>query len=204
MPPARPLRGEEHPVAAIHQHAVENLRFIRETMEGASSFTAVSGAGGVGMGLTALAAAALTGGPPFGGRWLAVWIGSAVVAFLIGTLAMRRKARARKMGLLSRPGRKFALGLAPPLIVAALLTAALYQSGRPELLPGMWLLLYGAAVITGGAFSVRIVPAMGACFMAVGAVALFAPASWNNWLLAVGFGGLHIAFGAVIARRHGG
>jgi hypothetical protein len=191
-------------VEAIHQHAVENLRFIRETMEGASSFTAVSGVGGIGMGLTALAASILAGGAPSPGRWLLVWLSSALVAFLLGTLAMRRKARRFKMGLLSRPGRKFALGLAPPLIVAALLTAALYRAGRLDLLPGMWLLLYGAAVTTGGAFSVRIVPAMGACFMILGAVALFAPPSWSNMLLAAGFGGLHIAFGAVIARRHGG
>ncbi|HXG34369.1 MAG TPA: hypothetical protein VNJ11_13460 [Bryobacteraceae bacterium] len=204
MRPLRPLHRPEPAVEAIHQHAVENLRFIRETMEGASSFTAVSGAGGIGMGLTALAAGILAGGPPAPGRWLLVWLSSALVAFLIGTLAMRRKARRFKMGLFSRPGRKFALGLAPPLIVAALLTAALYRAGRVDLLPGMWLLLYGAAVTTGGAFSVRIVPAMGACFMVVGTVALFAPPSWSNLLLAAGFGGLHIAFGAVIARRHGG
>ena len=199
-----PLRRPEPPVEAIHQHAVENLRFIRETMEGASSFTAVSGVGGIGMGLTALVAGMLAGRPPSTGRWLFAWLSSALVAFLIGTLAMRRKARRFKMGLLSRPGRKFALGLAPPLIVAALLTAALYRAGRLDLLPGMWLLLYGAAVTTGGAFSVRIVPAMGACFMILGAVALFAPPSWSNMLLAAGFGGLHIAFGVVIARRHGG
>jgi hypothetical protein len=204
MRPLRPLRRPEPPVEAIHQHAVENLRFIRETMEGASSFTAVSGVGGIGMGLTALGAGILAGGPPSAGRWLLVWLSSAVVAFLIGTLAMRRKARRFKMGLLSRPGRKFALGLAPPLIVAALLTAALYRAGRLDLLPGVWLLLYGAAVTTGGAFSVRIVPAMGVCFMVLGAVALFAPPSWSNLLLAAGFGGLHVAFGAVIARRHGG
>ncbi len=204
MRPLRPLRRPEPAVQAIHQHAVENLRFIRETMEGASSFTAVSGTGGIGMGLTALAAGILAGGPPAPGRWLLVWLSSALVAFLIGTLAMRRKARRFRMELFSRPGRKFALGLAPPLIVAALLTAALYRAGRVDLLPGMWLLLYGAAVTTGGAFSVRIVPAMGACFMVVGTAALFAPPSWSNPLLAAGFGGLHIAFGAAIARRHGG
>ncbi|MCS6951385.1 MAG: hypothetical protein RMK57_10320 [Bryobacterales bacterium] len=204
MRPAQSLRPAQASIEAIHRQAVENLRFIRKTMEGACSFTAVSGAGGIGMGLTACAAAVLAGGPPLGARWLAVWLSSSVVAFLIGALAMRHKARRHNIALLSRPGRKFALGLAPPLIVAALLTPALYRSGLPELLPAMWLLLYGAAIISGGAFSVRIVPAMGACFMTLGAVALLAPASWSNWLLAAGFGGIHIVFGAVIAWRHGG
>jgi len=100
------------------------------------------------------------------------------------------------------------LGLLPPLFAGALLTAVLLVSGMvallPGVLPGVWLLLYGTGVVTGGAFSVRTVPVMGLGFMALGAVALLAPPSWGDALLAAGFGGLHLLFGAVIAWRHGG
>jgi hypothetical protein len=89
------------------------------------------------------------------------------------------------------------------MLAGALLTAALYAGGMWSFLPGTWLLLYGAGVVSGGASSVRVVPMMGALFMACGAVALFAPA-WGALLLALGFGGLHIVFGIVIAVRYGG
>jgi len=59
-------------------------------------------------------------------------------------------------------------------------------------------------VVTGGAFSVRIVPAMGFAFMALGTVALLGPMIWSDWLLMAGFGGLHVLFGAIIGARYGG
>ena len=80
----------------------------------------------------------------------------------------------------------------------------LYRANMAGAIPGMWLLLYGTGVVTGGAFSVRIVPVMGLCFMALGAVALFCPPAWGSAFLGAGFGGLHILFGIVIARKFGG
>jgi hypothetical protein len=190
--------------AGLDSHALEEIRFIRQTLERAGSFTAVPGWGGVGMGITALAAAALAARQPTRAAWLAVWLGEAVVAVAIGGVAMARKARTGGQPLWTGPGRKFALALAPPLVAGALLTAALYGAGLATLLPGAWLLLYGTAVVTGGAFSVRVVPLMGVAFMGVGAAALFAPATWGDALLGAGFGGLHIVFGFLIARRYGG
>jgi hypothetical protein len=190
----------------LHAYAMDNLRYIRETIERAGSFTAVPGAGGVAMASTALAAAWLSNamGGPGTARWLAVWLAEAVAALTIGILATVRKSHRAGLPVLSGPGRKFAAGFAPAMLAGAPLTAALFVGGGAAFLPGAWLLLYGAAVVSGGAASVRVVPLMGCCFMAVGTVALFLPASLGDVALAVGFGGLHMLFGAIIAVKHGG
>lgn len=191
-------------VPAMHDKAMDNLRFIRETMERASSFTAVPGWGGVGMGMTALLASWLASRQTSPDAWLGVWLVAALIAVGTGAFATERKARRAGIPLFSGPGRKFALSLLPPLVAGALLTATLYRAGLLWALPPMWLLLYGTAVVTGGAFSVPIVPVMGTSLMMLGAAALFCPPSWGNWFMAAGFGGLQILFGTLIARRHGG
>ena len=173
-------------------------------MERAGSFTAVPGWGQVGVGATALVAALLAARQPTPELWLATWLGEAVVALGIGGATMVRKAVAVNDPLLSAPGRRAGLSFLPPMVVGGLLTVALSRAGLWPALPGTWLLLYGTGFVTGGAFSVRIVPVMGVCFMTLGAVALLGPAAWGNWLMAAGFGALHIVFGTLIARRHGG
>ena len=136
----------------IHTHAMDNLRYIRETMERAGSFTAVPGWGGVAMGVTALAAGLLAWRQPAPERMLAIWIGAAVLALVIGLLAMRLKSLRAEAPLISTPARKFALGSAPPLLAGALLTVVLLGTGTLDPIPGMWLLLFGAGVVSGGAF----------------------------------------------------
>ena len=189
---------------AIRAHAEENIRFIRDTMERASSFTAVPGVGGMAMGVTALAAAALASRQPTADLWLGIWLVEAIVAVAIGTVAMGRKARRTRSDLLSGPARRFLLTLTAPLGAGAVLTLVLARSGQTAILPGVWLLLYGTAVVSAGATSVRPVLAMGACFMLLGAAALASPSTWGDAYLAAGFGGVQIAFGARIAARHGG
>ena len=188
----------------LDSHAENNLRFIRATMERAGSFTAVPGWGGVAMGITALAAAAVSLLARNPGEWLAVWLAEACVAIAIGLWTMARKARRTNMDLFSGPARRFLLTLVPPLVAAALLTLAFERAGLVSLLPGVWLLLFGTAIVTGGAMSIRTVLVMGALFMLLGAAALFSPAGWGTAYLAAGFGGLQIGFGIAIARRHGG
>jgi hypothetical protein len=188
----------------LHSHAIEDLRFIRETMENAASFTAVPGWGGVAMGATALVAAGVAARQTSVAVWAAVWGVAAMCALAIGGLAILWKARRAQTPLLARPVRKFVLSLSPPILAGAILSVVLYRAGLFSLLPGVWLLLYGAGVVTGGAFSVKVVPVMGLCFMLAGILALFCPLSWGNWILAAGFGGLHVIFGAIIARRYGG
>jgi hypothetical protein len=195
----KPLR----PPDLAHDPAAD-LRFIRDTMERSTAFTAVPGWGQVFLGATALAAAALAARQSNSAAWLKVWLAEAFLAVLIAFLSMRWKANRRGLPLFTGPGRKVALGLFPPLIAGALLTFSLQRAGLESALAPAWLLLYGAGIITGGAYSVSIVPVMGLCFMATGALAVVAPAAWANYFLAAGFGGLHILFGFLIARRHGG
>jgi hypothetical protein len=198
----QPVPDPRAPIA-LHERAIDNLRFIRETMERATSFTAVSGLGYVLVGVTAAGAAVLAAAQPTPGRWLAVWLVELVVAGVISVGMTVRKARALGLPVRSQTGRKLALAFSPPMVVGALLTAAAFLSGDFDLIPGIWLALYGAGVMTGGAYSVRAIPAMGAAFIAVGAAALLAPAA-GDLLLGVGLGGLHVAFGLVIWRAYGG
>jgi hypothetical protein len=173
-------------------------------MERAAEFTAVPGWGGVAMGITALAAAYLASTQTTPIAWLRIWLVEAFVAVAIAAPAAATKAHRANSTLFSGPGRKFVLSFVPPILVGGLLTYALFHAGLFSALPGVWLLLYGTAIVTGGAFSVRIVPVMGLCLMALGGIALFAPATWGDVLMAAGFGMVHIGFGIWIARRFGG
>ena len=195
----------------IHDKALDNLEFIRSTMERAGSFTAVSGWGMVLIGVTALGMAQHAGAVPIAttygashSHWLLTWLLEAVLGVLIGVTSMIIKARRAGEAMTQGPARKFGLSVLPPFVVGALLTYVLWSAKQIQLLPAVWLLCYGAGVMTGGAFSLRVVPVMGLCFLALGAIALFTPPSWGAWLLAAGFGGLHILFGLIIARRYGG
>jgi uncharacterized membrane protein YjfL (UPF0719 family) len=187
----------------IDRRAADNLRFIRDTMERAGSFTAVPGWGGVVIGCTALLAGAIAA-PVSQRRAFFVWLVESGVALILAFVAVNLKSKRLALSLKSKAARRALLSFVPPLIAGAVLTAVLFRSGDLGVLPGLWLLLYGAAVVTGGAFSVRIVPVMGLCFMLTGAVSLVSPTAYGNLFLVLGFGILHIAFGAAIARRHGG
>lgn len=191
------------PIPLSHR-AIEDLRFIRRTMENGTAFTAVPGWGGVGMGVTALAAAVVAAGRTTPEGWLGVWAAEAIVAATLGGWAMERKARRVGLPVLSGTGRKVLLGFTPPAVAGIVLTLALWQAGVDGLIPGAWLLLYGVAVVAAGTFSVRVVPLMGVCFMVLGVLALLLAPGAGNALMALGFGGLHVVFGTIIARRHGG
>jgi hypothetical protein len=199
----RPISQQPAP-PGLAERAEDNLRFIRETMERAGSFTAVSGWGQVAIGITAVVAAWISSHTVLSDRWLAVWFGEATIAVAIAMGTTTWKVRDARVPMVSGPARKFALSFVPTMIAGAVLTGLLVTRGDHALLPALWMLLYGAAVVSAGTFSVRIVPVMGACFMACGVVALLMPALSRDVMMATTFGGLHMLFGALIARRHGG
>jgi len=199
------LRPESQPEPpALHERAMDNLRYIRETMELATAFTGISGWGEIAIGITALIASVIAAQQATFNAWLAVWIAEGLISLLIAGWSMDRKARAIEMPLGSGPGRKAVFSLTPPMLAGGLLTIVLVQAGLTNAIPGVWLLLYGTGVITGGMYSVRVVPIMGICLMTLGALALFSPPAFANWFMAAGFGGLHVVFGAIIVRKYGG
>lgn len=191
---------------ALRDYAVSNLRYIRETMERASAFTSIPGWGGVAIGVTALATTAIsesmTAWSPR--RWLTAWLIEAAIAATIGAVSMWLKARRAETRFMSGAARRFFISYFAPMIAGAILTATIVRTGSFDALPATWLLLYGAAFVSSGAFSLRVIPMMGVGFMLLGVAAAFLPLSVGNLLLGAAFGGLHIVFGAVIARNYGG
>ena len=191
-------------VDTLHGRAEDNLRFIRDAMSKAAQFTAIPGWGGVAMGVSAIAAAAAASRAADRSRWLELWLGEAAVAVLIAAVTMSRKAQRLNLLLDAAPARRFAFAYLPPLAAGAVLTAVFVQHGLTARLPGVWLLLYGVSIAVAGTFSIRVVQAMGLGFMGVGAAAFAAPAAYGDLFMAAGFGGLHMVFGFIIARKHGG
>jgi len=191
---------------ALRDHAVDNLRYIRDAMERASAFTSIPGWGGFLIGITALATTAIsepmTAWNPR--RWLITWLIEAAIAAAIGAVTMWRKGLHAETPFMSGAARRFFVSYFAPLIAGAVLTVAIMRGGTLETLPSVWLLLYGVAFVSSGAFSIRVIPVMGLCFMIFGILAAFVPLAVGNLLLGAAFGGLHIIFGLIIARNYGG
>jgi len=199
--------GESHRAQmlhSLHDKAVRDLRSIRAAMDGSSRFTGVSGWGEMAIGFVALISAWFASHALDRHAWLRVWLVAAALSFACGVGAMLWKAHRTGKSLFSRPARRFVFGLAPPMLVAAAITPLLYSHGLTGHLPALWLLLFGAGVVGGGAFSVEAVPLMGCSFMLLGAIALLLAPAWGDLFMALGFGGLHLLFGAWIWRRYGG
>jgi hypothetical protein len=189
----------------IRDHAADNLRYIREAMERAGAFTSIPGWGGFAIGLTAIATSILVA--PMvttPRRWLAAWLIDAVVAAVIGAATVALKGKRAGTSFTSVPTRRFFVSYGAPLIAGAVLTLALARAEAFGALPATWLLLYGTAFVSSGAFSIRVIPVMGVCFMLLGIAAALVPLAAGNVLLGAGFGGLHVIFGLIIARRFGG
>lgn len=207
MPKTQAIRQpdiEQNEPVNLSDRAIDNLRFIRETMERSTHFTAVPGYGGILMGVTAVAAAYIANQQVYLVNALTVWLAEAALAFLIGLLAMWQKTKISGGSLFSAPARKFAFGFAPPLIAGVIIVLGLWSYGHYDVMAPVCIVCYGVAVICGGSFSVPVVPVMGWCFLALGVVAFALPSNYGNLMMAASFGVLHIIFGAVIARRYGG
>jgi hypothetical protein len=200
-PQRRSLSAKPTPIDA---GAVENLRYIRDTIEAAGTFTTVPGKGCIAMGLTALAAAGLELAPALASSWLQIWVGAALMAAAAALFFMEEKAKAHGLSLRRAVARRFFMTLVPAFVAGGVLTAALVDEVARSSITGLWLLLYGCGLAACGVFAIPAVLAAGLAFMALGTVALGLPSAWSPGILALGFGGLHIALGVIITRDHGG
>jgi len=204
----------EDNIIPLHETAVDHLSVIRNTMEQSSRFTAIPGIGIVGMGVIAIIGTAVAAyrGTEF--WWFNTWLATAIVAGAFGFGAMALKAKASGQKLMNLPMRRFLLSYIPPMVAGMVLTELFFRTGQFDWLPGIWLLLYGASVVSGGTYSIRIVPIMGSVFMLLGILYFLFPvvlnvdigtgALWMDAAMGMGFGIVHIIFGTIIAVRHGG
>jgi hypothetical protein len=192
---------------AIDSHALGTLNYIRASIEAAGAF-AVPGIAGIAMGAVGMVATLVASIPALAGHWLQIWLIAALAAAASGVLLIARHARqpARGLMLYRGPARKFVLSLCPALLAGAVLTTVLWEEGLSLLIPGMWLVLYGCAVLSASmmtnAAMMRLIAMMGGLFVVCGLIAFLLPSRWHNFTLGVGFGSLHLLFGILIGRTN--
>jgi hypothetical protein len=186
---------------AIDSHALGTLNYIRASIEAAGAF-AVPGIAGIAMGGVGVLATVVASLPGLGAYWLEIWLLAAMAAAAIGAVLVARQSA--RVILYRGPARKFVLSLCPALLAGAALTVVFWQEGLTSLIPGMWLLLYGCAVLSASlmtnAAMVRLIALMGALFVVYGIIAFQLPIRWHNYTLGLGFGALHLLFGILIGR----
>jgi hypothetical protein len=187
----------------LDSHAAASLRYIRASMESATSF-AVPGSAGIAMGAVGLIAGVLASTPGLHRHWFAIWLTAAVLAGGLGGALVIRPSSLRGLALSGTPIRKFAFALLPCLFAGAVMTAVHWSSGNLHAIPGSWLLLYGCALVAASVPTTRTIGVMGGCFVGLGLLALLVPDDLQILMLGAGFGGLHVLFGFLIGRMgHG-
>lgn len=185
---------------ALDTHALGTLQYIRASID-AAGLLAVPGSAGIAMGAVGILAALLVSLKALAAHWLEIWLIAGLVAIAFGTILMAHQVISRGTTLYRGPLRRFLMCLCPPLLVGALLTWQLWQHAETGLIPGVWLLMYGCAVMAASTLTRRALAVMGALLAVLGIIALQAPVGYQNAVLGVGFGGLHLLFGMMIGGR---
>ncbi len=189
--------------AAIESRALGTLAYIRASIESSSSMD-VPGMAGIVMGIIGVLAAVAVSLPRLAPHWLAIWLIAAALALLLGGALVARQLVRRGHSRYLGPARRFLLCLCPTLLAGAVLTMVLESAGTTGLIPGMWLLLYGCAVLSASTVTTaeiaRLISIMGGLFAGLGLIAFALPAISHTVTLGLGFGLLHIIFGILIGR----
>jgi hypothetical protein len=189
--------------AAIESRALGTLAYIRASIESSSSLD-VPGMAGIVVGVIGLLAAIVVSLPRGAPHWLGIWLFAAAAALALGGALIARQIAQRGHARYWGPARKFLLCLCPALLAGGVLTLVLSSAGSVALIPGMWLLLYGCAVLSASTVTTagvaRLVGIMGALFVALGSITFALPLATHAAMLGLGFGGVHIVFGLLIGR----
>ena len=184
----------------IDSHALATLRYIRASMDAART-VAVPGSAGMGVGAIGVAAAILSSGA-LHAYWLTVWLCAAGVGAIAGALLLARESSASSGFRLSgTPVRKVFLHLLPSLGAGAVLTLVLCKSGNLHAIPGTWLLLYGCALLHTSAVTTRLIAVLGGVFVGLALFAFALADTQQTLILGIGFGAVHMSYGAVMMRR---
>jgi hypothetical protein len=191
----------------IESRALGTLAYIRTSIETSGSM-AVPGMAGIVMGIIGIFATIVASLPRAAPHWLEIWLIAAAIASALGAAMMAREASQSGHALYLGPVRKFLLCLCPALLAGAAVTFALYRTGTTSLIPGVWLLLYGCAVLSASTVTIartmKLICIMGALFMVLGVLAFAAPPSAHTVILGMGFGALHTVFGILIGQASHG
>jgi hypothetical protein len=193
-------KSRGHNTVALDTHALGTLQYIRASID-AAGLLAVPGSAGIAIGAVGVLAALLVSLKPLAAHWLEIWLIAGFVAIAFGTVLMAHQFVSRGTALYRGPLRRFLMCLCPPLLVGAVLTWQLWLHAQSAMIPGVWLLMYGCAVMAASTLTRRALAVMGALLAVLGVVALQAPVSSQNAMLGVGFGGLHLLFGILIGGR---
>ena len=193
------------------EEARENLRVIRQTMERSTKYSTLSGISGVLVGLAGIAGVVATWvlGPgaaiyhhPL--RLASIWIVTLFTAIGIDLICNKRRAARVGKHIVSSLGAHIVLAALPAFFAAGILTYFFFQHHLLIYLWGVWMLCYGLAICAVGLFSVRPATYLGSAFVIAGAATLLMPAvPYHLIMMAVTFGGFHILYGVLMARRHG-
>lgn len=190
------------PPESLSDRAAGNLDFIRETIRQTRTVSSLSGTGLIMMGVIGCLASGMTltlWSDPADAFSLTLWQVAALAAAATGALSIAIRVRRRAEAFWTQAGQRFVLCLAPSLAVGALLTAALSGGPNAGLLPGIWMLSYGAGVLAASTYASMLLTLMGGLFLLLGAAALLMPVLAAPGLL-VGFGFAHVAFGLLLLR----
>ncbi len=187
----------------IESRALGTLAYIRTSIESAGSMV-VPGMAGITMGIIGIVATVVASVPSAAPYWLQIWLVAAAIALAVGGAMMAREAaqsgHARYLG----PVRKFLLCLCPALFAGAALTFVMRRADTTNLIPGVWLLLYGCAVLSASTVTIartmKLICIMGSLFMLLGLLALISPLATHTLILGMGFGALHTIFGMLIGQ----
>lgn len=185
------------------EHAEHTLETIRTLMERSQRYEHISGHSGLVAGSAVLVGCAVlskTALLPVEPRLGFVIVWSVVLAVaLAGHLALT-SARARQRGepMWSRQARTVLLALLPNFVASIAVSVLMWRLDRLELLPALWLMLYGCGTMATSFFAPRSILALGITCLVMGVGGLILLPDRPLLTMAIGFGLTHLTFGGCV------